>query len=275
MRIPNFWRKADMPLQTPQGATWKLEAWGWSDESEEQAAAHARELLRAQAEAIAAGRPRDRYLYHDRPLREEILDRCAPGVVITRNRYGAEVLNTERVAFVDVDVDLASDSRPGFFARLFGAHDPGPGQALADQLEVLRAALKGIASARVYRTHSGLRLLLTDRLHVPDAPETLRMLEGLGSDPLYRTLCREQRCFRARLTPKPWRVGLQAMPHRWPYADPRGVEAWVTRYRTRSEALASTRYLETLGDEAEVAEVRAVVELHDRLSGAHSERELA
>jgi len=274
MRIPSYWRKADMPLQTPQGATWTIEAWGWSDASEEQAAAHARELLKAQAAAIAAGRPRERYLYHDRPLREEILDRCAPGVLITRNRYGAEILNTEQVAFVDVDLDLRS-GRPGFFARLFGAHDPGPQQAVADQVEVLRAALKGIASARVYRTHSGLRLLLTDRLHVPHEPQTLSMLEALGSDPLYRTLCREQRCFRARLTPKPWRVGLRDMPGRWPYADPQGVEAWVARYRTRCEQLASTRYLETLGDEAELAEVRAVVELHDRLSGAHSGRELA
>ena len=147
MRIPRFWQKAGQPVQTAQGATWRLEAWGWSDESEAAAAALARERLQAQAEAIAAGRgQRERYLYHDRPLREEVLERPLPGALITRNGYGARILNAAQVAFVDVDVDLPA-GEPGFFGKLFGARSLQ--EALDEQLELLRLALEGIASARV------------------------------------------------------------------------------------------------------------------------------
>ena len=49
-----------------------------------------------------------RYEYSDRPLREETIQEIRNGdgisAVFTRNSYGAIVLNTNRVMFVNVDV---------------------------------------------------------------------------------------------------------------------------------------------------------------------------
>ena len=290
MRVPKFWQKASRSTQTPAGEPWELSAWGWSDESEQAAALSAQERLKAQASALAAGTPPGHYYpAGERPLREELLDHPREGTVITRNAYGARILKTERAAFVDVDVDLAPPSAQlGFFARLFGARSDRE-QTLEETVELLRAALgPERVSARVYETHSGLRLLLTDRVYEPTARETLALLERLGCDPLYLTLCRQQECFRARLTPKPWRCSQESPPNawpqfespsrRWPYSSPeaeRVAQDWVERYERVCRNYSATRYLTTLGERHVHDEVRPVMDLHDELSGATSSLPLA
>lgn len=278
MRIPRFWQRASQRTITPAGRSWELAAWGWSDESPEAASRCAQERLRAQAAAIGAGKPHaERYAYSDRPLREQVIERPAPGAVITRNAYGSLVLNTARVVFADVD--LPEPARPGFLARVFGSAPPPAQPALDEQLRLIEAALRGLgASARVYQTHAGLRLLLTDRTLDPLRPETRELLERLGSDPLYVSLCRQQECFRARLTAKPWRLGLHAPSWRWPFADERSEQAaraWLTGYEAARAGHAATRYLTTFGARAPDEEIRAVIDVHDRLSGAESGLPLA
>src|SRR5690348_9467468 len=78
--------------------------WRWSDvsiaDAEQKADARAKEL----EQLLASGRKPDRYGYANRPMREEIVEQH-PGMAITRNAYGALVLNTERAMFVDIDFD--------------------------------------------------------------------------------------------------------------------------------------------------------------------------
>lgn len=70
---------------------------------------------------------------------------------------------------------------------------------------------------RVYRTPMGLRLLGT---HAPmSSVDALPALQQLSNDACYIRLCQQQGCFRARLSGKPWRMGLRAMPKAyWPVA---------------------------------------------------------
>ncbi|MBL4846731.1 MAG: hypothetical protein JKY65_14510 [Planctomycetes bacterium] len=282
MRIPKFWQRASQQTQTPAGHSWLLSAWGWSDESDEAASASAQERLKAQASAVAAGRAPDRYPYAmgERPLREEVLDRPCEGTVITRNAYGARILNTEQVAFVDVDfAPPKAKAKAGFFASLFGGGgggSPTRQETVDETVDLLRTVLEPArVSARVYETHSGLRLLLTDRLYEPATQATQALLKSLGCDPLYLTLCREQKCFRARLTPKPWRFPQDSPylgpPQLWPYATPeveRVAGTWVEAYEAASEAFATTRLVTTLGGRDVHPDVRPVVELHDEVSRA-------
>ncbi len=58
---------------------------------------------------------------------------------------------------------------------------------------------------RIYRTRAGLRLLATHALFDPETAAADGVFDALGADPLYRQLCKTQKCFRARLTPKYWR----------------------------------------------------------------------
>jgi len=61
---------------------------------------------------------------------------------------------------------------------------------------------------RVYRTFAGCRVACTSRpfAWAVDAWQAERLMRFLDADPKYAALCGKQKCYRARLTPKPWRV---------------------------------------------------------------------
>jgi hypothetical protein len=123
------------------------------------------------------------------------------------------------------------------------------------------------ARLRIYRTRAGLRLLLLDRLLDPRGPEAAHLLRSLGADPLYRRLCQVQGSFRARLTPKPRRVGMKRIPHEWPEVDPvRQAERdrWLAEYRERCQGYAVCRLVAEVGTGAVLPEAARVRDLHDR-----------
>ena len=131
---------------------------------------------------------------------------------VTVNRDGILVLNTATLVFVDVDLPKpARPSAPGLLGRIFGkkqpAHGP-PADPRGDALAALASWLEQDHSrgARVYETAAGLRYLITAPSLDPCSESCEKLMQRLGADPLYRVLCRAQACFRARLTPKPWRV---------------------------------------------------------------------
>ena len=74
-------------------------------ESAEAAGQRGRETARKLAMALAAGRiERSHYLYGERPLPEPILREFTDGAaVVTRNAYGALVLNASHLMFIDID----------------------------------------------------------------------------------------------------------------------------------------------------------------------------
>lgn len=281
MHVPRHWAPATGSATGPEGRRYRLKIWGWSDESPADALRRARERVSevaarlARGEATAAG-----YAYGSRPLREEILrplgrGRDAPEALVTRNRYGAEVLNTARVPFVDVDVPPV-----GRLGRLFRRLRGRPATREAEVLARIRAACadRGEHSFRLYRTRAGFRLLVTDRLLDPEGAESRALLEAFGADPAFVRLCAVQACFRARLTPKPFRCGCSLPPGRHPREEGRLREAfdlWLRRYEEACHAYATCRYLETLGPGRQLREARAVVDEHDRTSRADSGLPLA
>jgi hypothetical protein len=248
----------------------------------------AREAARRIAQRFAAGaEPLGRYAYSDRPLREPVLRelRGSAGdvaAVITRNSYGCLVLNTARVMFVDVD--LPEPKRPaagGWLKKLFGGAEPPPvddaeGRTLA-QAEAWAQANPGWGW-RIYRTRAGLRLLATHALFEPDSDPTLAVFDAMGTDPLYRRLCQVQRCFRARLTPKPWRCGVGVPPVRWPWPDARAeasFQQWEARYRTACRDRATCELVTALGSDQIDPEVQLVLGVHDEATLAGSRQSLA
>jgi hypothetical protein len=211
-----------------------------------------------------------RYEYEARPLREELLqtvggaDSRATIGIVTRNRYGAQVLNAERLLFLDVDLPPR-----GLFARLrqlFARTTPEE-RVLAQ----LRGALEhhGGATFRIYRTASGFRVMAVDRPFDPASPETQELMRCTRSDPAYARLCRSQKCFRARLTPKPWRCGVAKPPGEFPRSEPEAAHAfagWLREYEQASTRFATCRYLETIGNGRASGDARRLQELHDRVT---------
>jgi hypothetical protein len=278
MNFPRFWQCA---------RTGNVITWGWSNTSADEALAKARQR---QAGVLAwlkrAGRfdKLARYGYPDRPMREEVLREFrgtddGPAGVITRNSYGCEVLNTARLAFVDVDTPEGGIG--GFVSRLLGRKPLDPQSALEHALAgKLRAwtASRPDWRWRMYRTFAGVRLMAVHRPLSPDSDTVREAFEHFDADRLYRALCRNQQCFRARLTPKPWRCDVSKPPWNWPWPNAEAeahFREWEREYKEKAAAFATCKLLEEFGSAAPAPEFREMMQVHDTATRATADLPLA
>jgi hypothetical protein len=278
MNFPQFWAR---------GTSGDFLVWRWSVKSMAEAQSLADEAARQLAARFRAGNfpPKHGGYYPDRPFREQILREIKNGsgettAVITRNSYGCLVLNTARVMFVDID--LPEPKQPGgFLKRLFGK------PAIAPPTNPQNEALMRIENWtrnnsewgwRIYRTRSGFRLLATQGLVDANSDTANNVFEALGADPLYRKLCNSQKCFRARLTPKPWRCGLRSKPERWPWLDAKREERfkkWDKQYLSCAADWATCEFVRQIGNPVIHPEVQIILQLHDEPTRAESKLQLA
>lgn len=246
------------------------------------------------------------------PIREEIVGRHGE-TIVTRNVYGARCLNTPNVLFVDIDYAArAPELLTCGTALLFCFASAGLGAYYYSLLGAVVAAVAGVvlgvvaaqgghrlANAlsggperrarrrleqflrshpdwhlRVYRTPAGLRLLAMHRTFDPSEPAVGDCFRALGADPIYARMCTRQHCFRARVSPKPWRIGIAAhirpRPGVWPIAPERMAERtrWIEAYEKAARHYAACQLVETLGSQANCPETIEVQQLHDELSRA-------
>ena len=108
----------------------------------------------------------------------------------------------------------------------------------------------------------------------PDAIPANAMYHALEVDPLYVKLCKVQQCFRARLSPKPWRIGMNApdnstrFPRKSKELDKK-LNDWLLNYENKAKQFATVKHLKTLGDEQH-PDIVQLLEVHDKyaLGGA-------
>jgi hypothetical protein len=260
MKIPKYWQRASAE-EIVDGKPFEVVGWGWSDSSPSEALEKAKARLQTVKERVRSKTPRDNYDYYADAVREDRLqsfdDEENPFAVITRNGYGAKVLNCARVMFVDIDLPPA-----GFFDRLFGRKDAPRKKALARVESWVDTHRE--AGFRIYDTPAGLRLIATHKTFEPASDETAEILTSLGSDALYRKLCKSQESFRARLTPKPWRIALHRSPVRFPSEQTREtLSAWVRKYEQKSVPFAACRFVKAVGKNAFHGEIDRVISIHD------------
>jgi hypothetical protein len=280
MNFPPFWARAKKD---------DFVCWRWSFNSVAEAEALAAQALEQLMARIKSGDiPRSTHggYYPNRPFREQIMREIknAAGeiaAVITRNSYGCLVLNTARVMFVDIDLPEPKKKRGGLFSRLFGKPQiTPPGHAQSEAVARVENWTRDNFEWgwRVYKTRLGLRLLATQGLVEAKTEIADRVFEALGADPLYRKLCRAQQCFRARLTPKPWRCGLPDKPPRWPWVDAKReqrFQKWQAEYQSCSADWATCEFVKHIGNPTVHPDVQAIVELHDEPTRAGSKLPLA
>lgn len=240
------------------------------------------------------------------PIREEVISKHG-AAVITRNSYGALCLNTPNVLFADIDFPSGRDARlenalsllvvvatvsAAYFARSWWVtlaaflsalflrwllsfslhalrrkiHGSPEAQALA-RVDV-QARLRPAWRMNIYRTPAGLRVLVLHASFDPADPEVHAFLQAIHSDPAYMHMVRLQHCFRARLTPKPWRIKLERIPAGrmvWPYRE-RWFELrrqWIAKYTEKSRGYAACRLLLEVGTGPLDQDAEAVRQVHD------------
>ena len=165
MKVPRFWVQATRLAESPAGREYKFACWGWSENSAAEASQRAEARAATFASRATTGEKLWRYAYSDGALREQILqvlndDDGNAIATVTRNSYGALVLNAAQAMFVDVDLPAQTSSAGGVLGRLFGKPKPQvtPGQTALARIEQWAASNPSLG-LRVYRTRGGLRVL--------------------------------------------------------------------------------------------------------------------
>lgn len=265
MRFAKYWAAARATARNDEDDEFAAFCWEWSNLSEEDARTKAEYRAQQVAARRARGEELRRYGYGDRPLREEITDTLTNTLgqtigVVTRNRYGALVLNAAQALFIDLD----------FPTRVRG------GAPKQTPLEMVQTRAQQWAQrhpelgVRFYRTHSGLRGLVTNKLFEPTESAAETLLREIESDPLYIRLCRQQASFRARLTPKPWRCEIRPPTEAYPFRDARTetvYRAWERRYDAQAAHYATCAFWQAFGPETLHPDIRPLVNYHDDVTG--------
>lgn len=296
VKIPPYWARGSHTGKRGWFRSDTFNAVGWSFNSLAEAKARADEKARRIFEFLRNGQTLDRYEYGERPLCEEIVDRItvdgAEVAIITRNRYGALVLNAANVMFVDVDFEIDAHPATGSTTPP-GDEDQAAPVRKAGFWESIRLAFSNreraerreeLAEARltriqqwfashperaghVYRTAKGFRVAITDRTFKPASEETKHIFKAMKADPLYQRLTERQECYRARLTPKPWRLEVgKPSTCVWPRehpADQRRFQDWLEAYEDESRRHEVCHLVESIGSKTLSKEVAAVMRVHD------------
>jgi hypothetical protein len=276
MNFPPFWAR---------GVSGDFFCWRWSSNSVAEAQSLADQAAQQLAERFEHGGfpPKGGGYYPNRPFREPVLqeiktDAGETAAVITRNSYGCLVLNTARVMFVDVDL---SEPKPaGLFQKLFGKPAAVAAVTQASAIAKVENWTRNNPDWgwRIYRTRAGLRLLATHALFDPEAAASDGVFDELGADPLYRQLCRTQKCYRARLTPKPWRCGIRAKPERWPFLDAHAekhFQKWEAQYQSFAASWATCGFVKKIGSGEVHPAVQPILAIHDQMTRVEAKLKLA
>ncbi|MBL9079403.1 MAG: hypothetical protein JNL08_18015 [Planctomycetes bacterium] len=155
-------------------------------------------------------------------------------------------------------------------------------RARAQAMALFERVVRAVPGARFacYETPAGWRLLALHATYDPADPATARLLRDLGSDPAFVQMCELQRCFRARTSGKPWRMGVRHIvprPGIWPVHPDRMARraTWIAEYEAAAANFAACRFIGEIGDGPVHPRCAEVQRLHDELSRARTDLPLA
>jgi hypothetical protein len=273
MKIPKYWAKEIQSVTNPDGRAFALTCWQWSDVSQTEAAQRAKTRIQDVATKVQRNETLQRYTYGKRPMREEIIQaiqsRNGKEIgIVTRNGYGALVVNAANAMFIDIDFERKSPTGllKGLMNKLLGKKSVSQEEQQVAQIE-LWAQTRPDLGIRVYRTFAGLRCLITNEVFAPTDAGALAILRDLNSDPLYITLCKQQECFRARLTPKPWRCNISTPPARYPFENQQVLSRyrqWERTYSANASQFTTCRFIKHIGRNQVHPEVQPILDFHDQ-----------
>ena len=264
MKIHIWWRKEE-DWGKVGAEKIRLSCWGGSDISPEDASQQAFAKLDRLRRKLSG--ETGLFEEYEAEIREEIVQRIDERAIITRNRYGAQVLNV--VDLMIMDIDKPPFSFWDIFRRRSDAADK---EKIIASVRKLAPKYQGCAF-RIYETCNGIRVIVLGRSFDPVSAETAAMLHEFRCDPLYAQLCRKQGCFRARLTPKPYRMRQRG--HRVKLLrseeEERSFREWLAEYEERSRRFCTCNLVEQLGG----ASLPEAVQAHDEISRVGSNLKLA
>ncbi len=266
MRIFRYWTRYSATLNVG-GKEQVASVYGGSNESEEDAMLEAKTKLTKVQEKISSGRRYNDDPTYEADILEEVIQEVDAQNIITRNRYGALVLNSTDHMFIDIDQNKRFMN---FWDRLL--RDNIPRKQLLQQKIIKKLSswkYQGV-NARLYETNNGFRVVIASQVDSPRNRPMVSMMKDLYVDRTYLYLCLRQNCYRARLTPKPYRIKQKRIRVKYPErtsSEEQELKAWVAAYDTQAANFATCKLIyaqdKLVNDK--------VIHLHDQFTKATSD----
>jgi hypothetical protein len=266
MRVFKYWAEYGRILDI-DGYQQYSKTLGGSNISIEDAEKTAREKLEKAQRIIKGEATKD--CDYEVDIVEEIVERLDDKNIVTRNRYGALVLNSIDHVFIDIDQYQA-----GWLDWIFKPKLEGKPLLLSQITKTMSKPLYARYGFRLYETAKGYRLLITNAPFGARSSTSKGLMRVFKADYLYQWLCVKQNCYRARLTPKPYRIKQKRLKVIFPNRNAQEQaehEAWVASYNDRSQGYSTCRLVKQQGP----VSMNKVIEYHDNISGVQNRYRLA
>lgn len=253
MKIYKFWHKEVHEFQNKHNQLDKMTFYGGSNTSQEDAKKSALDKAQKYMEAFKKGD--NPFWSYTTEIREEIIEEIDSKNIVTRNHYGALVLNSADTIILDID-----QVKETFFESLMFWKKKSRKETLMNQIRKA-CDLFPKYGFRIYETKNGYRVFVTGINVSPKDQLVQKMFEAFNCDKLYHTLCNKQECYRARLTPKPDYLHCRRKKVRFPRSQQEEIVTtkWIDYYTEKSKDKAVCQFVKNIGQ----VQITDIIKYHD------------
>lgn len=236
-----------------------------SNESKEDAHTEATTKAHQIEERIKNRSQKEKYEVAIREHVDQIIDETN---IISICRYGAKILNTTQYTILDLD-----DYRFSFF-DLFGRL-----KKLSKKERIIYKFERNVTrfpelgrDFRIYETNKGIRVIGKQYV-TPAGKYYTAMMRKLSVDGIYVQLSKKQNCYRARLTPKPYRMKSATIKIRCPLdCETSAYYDWSNTYEAASKNFSVVKLAKINGMDFSQ---EPIVKLHDEICNMRKQNKLA
>ena len=254
MKYYKFWVKESVKIQVGESAQFVTVLSG-SNQSKDDARREATKRSRYVEQKIKGEAPEDDY---EAPIKEHVDEVVDDANIITICRYGARILNTCQYTVLDLD------DYPVDFLDMFKALRklPKKERIVAKFLQRLSKYPELGTDFRIYETTKGVRVIGKKYIE-PSGKGYAALMRKLRVDWLYIVLSQKQNCYRARVTPKPFRMKFKTIKIRSPLdCETQAYLDWAQDYAAVSARYSVVKLIQSVGSDFST---EPVIRLHDSL----------
>ncbi|GAA6130156.1 hypothetical protein NBRC116187_05160 [Halopseudomonas sabulinigri] len=264
MKYYKFWVKESVKINVGQSAEF-VSILSGSNTSIEDARLELAKQSRFVEQKINGESPADDY---EVPIKEHVEQVIDEANIITVCRYGAKILNTCQYTVLDLD-DYPID----FFDMFRAVRKlPKKERIVAKFLQRLTKHPELGTDFRIYETTKGVRVIGKKYIE-PAGKGYATLMRSLRVDWLYIILSQKQQCYRARVTPKPYRMKIKTIKVTSPLdCETQTYQDWAKDYAVAAQRFSVVKLIQTVG--ADFSR-EPVIRLHDTLCNEGRSRTLA
>lgn len=256
MKYFRFWIKDSFTINID--GTEKINILAGSNVSKEDARLQALKSAQLIEDRISAG---GRLKEYEVPIKEHVERVIDDQNIISVCRYGAKILNSTKFTILDLD------DYPFDFFDLFKSVRklPKKERIIFKFLQKIQQYPDFGSDFRIYETTKGIRVI--GRKYVdPSGRRYIFLMRKFAVDWIYCLMSQKQNCYRARITPKPYRLRIKTIKIRSPLdCETQEYRDWSKNYEFASKKYRVVKLLKSVGNDFSND---PIIKLHDNICNA-------